>query len=289
VSEAGLKFAPSGYVNIAPRLKEVGKKTDHFWRAKSTREVAEAVAAELGMSVSELRIARKGGQLGDQGTCLHPRLIPHFERWCKSLVRITPSPSPGDVFGHWRVIGTVARDSRGKGRVTAACVCGTVKDLDANSLKSGGTDSCGCRPRVRPMRIQPERIVWRGMMQRCYLRTTRFYKNYGGRGITVCERWHTFECFLADMGARPSPAHEIDRIDNDRGYEPGNCRWVLAKVNCRNRRSNRYIKAFGETRTLAEWAEIRGLNASTIAYRMDRMGMTAEQAMATPKSKNQFR
>jgi hypothetical protein len=79
--------------------------------------------------------------------------------------------------------------------------------------------------------------TWKGMQRRCYLQSAAGFKNYGGRGIAVCDRWlHSFENFLADMGCKPSPKHSIDRINNDGNYEPGNCRWATAKEQRQNRR-----------------------------------------------------
>lgn len=84
----------------------------------------------------------------------------------------------------------------------------------------------------------PEHRVWRGMQERCYNARRQDWPDYGGRGITVCDRWRdSFETFLADMGPRPSPKHSVDRIDNAKGYEPGNCRWATATEQARNRRN----------------------------------------------------
>ena len=88
------------------------------------------------------------------------------------------------------------------------------------------------------LRHTPEYTAWAGMKDRCYRRNSKFYFNYGGRGIKVCDRWlHSFESFIADMGSKPSPEHTIDRIDNDSNYEPNNCRWVTRSVNMSNRRT----------------------------------------------------
>jgi hypothetical protein len=116
------------------------------------------------------------------------------------------------------------------------------------------------------------------MRERCGRPTHPAWENYGGRGITVSERWGSFENFFADMGERPSPKHELDRINNDGGYGPGNCRWATPKENNRNRRDNRFITLDGMTLTIAEWAERTGQRYDTIHHRM-RRGQTEEQAI----------
>ncbi len=130
------------------------------------------------------------------------------------------------------------------------CDCGADKVIRHSSLKSGYTRSCGCiaRERMTVMNTKhgecigersAEWSIWRGMHGRCYTRSSTSYPNYGGRGIRVCERWKIFENFLADMGRKPFPSAQIDRIDNEGNYEPSNCRWVTPSQNSRNRRAPR--------------------------------------------------
>jgi hypothetical protein len=120
---------------------------------------------------------------------------------------------------------------------------------------------------------------WCAMKARCCNPKTPHFHLYGGRGITVCDRWlNSFENFLADMGAKPSKAHSLDRIDNSRGYEPGNCRWATGTMQCRNRRDNRVIEFGGAKRTVAEWAERLGVKYFTLMMRIRRVG--AEKALS---------
>lgn len=119
------------------------------------------------------------------------------------------------------------------------------------------------------------------MKDRCFNPKHANYHRYGGRGITVCERWlHSFENFFEDMGEKPE-GHDLDRKRNNGNYEPGNCRWLLHKRNSRNRSDNRLLTYQGQTRTLAEWVEISGLSLSTLQGRVA-MGWTDEQILSTP-------
>lgn len=127
--------------------------------------------------------------------------------------------------------------------------------------------------------------VWSSMVKRCRNPNDRAFKDYGGRGIKVCDRWLTsFENFLADMG-EPTPGMQLDRIDNEGNYEPRNCRWVTSKQNCRNRRSNVFIEYQGQRKSIAEWAELAGLERKTLEYRL-RAGWPAERALNTPSTTN---
>jgi hypothetical protein len=127
--------------------------------------------------------------------------------------------------------------------------------------------------------------TWNGMRARCLTPTSARYADYGGRGITVCQRWMVYENFLADMGRKPTPDHSLDRIDNDKGYEPGNCRWATRKEQCRNRRSGRLLTLRGETLTVAEWAERSGVDERRVRDRLGD-GWDADEAVFTPKGQS---
>jgi len=123
------------------------------------------------------------------------------------------------------------------------------------------------------------------MKTRCYNPHRAKYERYGGRKIGVCERWlgnSGFINFLKDMGTRPSKAHSIDRIDNNKGYSPSNCRWATNIEQSRNRSTTHHITFQGETRTISEWAAATGLNYDTLKSRLNQLGWDVEKALTTP-------
>lgn len=131
------------------------------------------------------------------------------------------------------------------------CDCGAVVVAYSQNLRRGRSTSCGCAKsakiasaltrhgHARRGRVTSEHRIWRAMLDRCSNPNNNSFKYYGGRGITVCDRWTDFENFLADMGNRPSRGHSIDRIDVNGNYEPSNCRWATASEQRRNRRDTR--------------------------------------------------
>ncbi len=124
--------------------------------------------------------------------------------------------------------------------------------------------------------------IWSVMKQRCYNKKDRRFKDYGGRGIFVCERWrNSFDNFLKDMGTPPTAKHSIDRIDNNKEYSPENCRWATRMEQMANFRRNRYVSFNGKTLHVAEWTRKLGFGERTIAARLNR-GWTTEAALTTP-------
>ncbi|WP_055693344.1 hypothetical protein [Streptomyces prasinopilosus] len=122
---------------------------------------------------------------------------------------------------------------------------------------------------------------WRGMVARTTDPNHRRYADYGGRGITVCERWKSFEAFAEDMGSTFSPELTLERIDNDRGYEPGNCRWATVIEQARNKRSSHLVTFRGQTKTIIEWSELLGLNYDTVRGRLTKQGWSVERTLTT--------
>ncbi len=125
----------------------------------------------------------------------------------------------------------------------------------------------------------PEHDVWRNMIHRCHNKKDSAYKNYGGRGIFVCERWrNSFQSFLEDMGPRP-PGYSVERINNNGPYAPENCKWATRAEQSRNRRNNVWIVAGGKKQVITDWANQIGENVETISLRMREYGWTPAQAV----------
>jgi hypothetical protein len=153
---------------------------------------------------------------------------------------------------------------------------------------NGTTRSCGCLQRQTVSKLRkkpydttaPEYKTWCSMKRRCYNPDTYDFKNWGARGIRVCPEWiDDYGQFLKDMGPRPGPDYSIDRIDVNGNYEPKNCRWATKSQQANNKRTSRILSAFGRQMTLSEWAKEIGVSQGTISARLDRSGMTVEQAL----------
>lgn len=136
----------------------------------------------------------------------------------------------------------------------------------------------------------PEWASYYNMRARCLNKKHPSFARYGGRGITVCDRWlhgegglSGFQCFLADMGPKPAPGREwqVERIENGRGYEPDNCRWATATEQANNRRSSRFLTVFGEIWTLAVWSRLARLPLTTLHARLT-AGWEPERAVTEP-------
>jgi len=197
------------------------------------------------------------------------------------------------TFGRLTVLKRTENNSWGAPRWVCICSCGTTKTIDGSSLRNGCTKSCGCLKREGNNLKHGENRVkkrtqayrtWAAIHNRCTNTKYEKYSQWGGRGIKVCQRWSKFENFLKDMGDPPTRQHSIDRIDNNRGYSPSNCRWATPKEQGRNKRNNRLITFNGKTQCLSAWAEEYQIKSSIIADRL-KHGWDIEKALKTPPRK----
>lgn len=203
-------------------------------------------------------------------------------------------------FGKWTATGEPV------GRKTPCrCECGTARLVVTYDLTHDKSTNCGCVRKVAMPNAakiactthgrsnKTEQWIWSDMKRRCYNQVRRGYRNYGGRGITVCDRWLVGDgaktglgCFIEDMGPRPSNDYTLDRKDNDLSYSPNNCRWAAREDQDYNKRNTFKFTAFGEEFTLKS-AEARfGINTGALYQRLTTGGMAPEDAVTMPRKKN---
>ena len=198
---------------------------------------------------------------------------------CRRIVDIT-----GMTFGRLTVIER-AGVVKNKMMWRCRCTCGKEIVVAGVSLRSGNTTSCGCYNRdvITKHGLHKSRLykIWRGMRERCYNVNTKNFMRYGGRGISICEEWFEFEAFKNwALSHGYTSELTIDRIDNEKGYSPDNCRWATLKEQENNKSSNRMIEFNGEKHTMSEWSEITGICYSTLHGRLERYDI--EKALTAP-------
>ena len=170
------------------------------------------------------------------------------------------------------------------------CDCGNTTFVSASTLRSLHTKSCGClhtKHRHKMSKASKEYEAWHQMKKRCCNPRDKDYKNYGGRGITICSRWLDkdvgFVNFLEDMGEFPA-GMTLDRKNNDGSYSKDNCRLATRREQANNRRGNKLITFHNETKTLSDWEESLGFNKGILKGRLNR-GISETKAMSTPAVK----
>ena len=205
----------------------------------------------------------------------------------------------GQRFGRWTVI------ERSKSHTNEAywvckCDCGTIRSVRQLSLRQGVSRSCGCLHREEAGKQIGDRSrthgdfgtklygVWAAMKRRCYNPNTKFYHDYGGRGITVCDEWQEYIPFKEWALANGyEEGLTIDRIDVNGNYCPENCRWITQREQCYNTRKTRFVEYKGKKYTMKDISDITGLKIRTIQGRYER-GWTPEQIFSTELKKNQY-
>lgn len=189
----------------------------------------------------------------------------------------------GKTFGRWLIIdGPFAKNW--KSYYLCKCACGLEKLVGASDLTDGKSTKCRtCGSTKHGTSRLRLRHIWKHIRARCANRKQRDYKYYGGRGITVCQEWKIWENFKNWAITNGYCNNlEIDRIDNEKGYCPENCRWTTSKINQRNKRTNRLIMAFGETKCLSEWLEDNrcAVSPTTLRRHLDQ-GWLPEKAITS--------
>lgn len=194
----------------------------------------------------------------------------------------------GQTFGLLTVLRPDGRINGGGWKWLCLCQCGSEKSILSNNLRKGATRSCGCgigraankRHTTHGMSRTPLYTRWRSMLDRCTNKNHRHYGNYGGRGITVCDRWLKFESFRDDMANTFSPYLELDRIDVNGPYRPDNCRWVNKHIQSRNKRNNVILDFAGRKMTMTDWGVLLGIKPNTIVTRL-RRGWPVERSLTS--------
>ena len=210
-------------------------------------------------------------------------------------MRIGPNPNwmIGERFGRWVVVAFHGRH-RGTKYLHVVCDCGRQNVIQQKCLTRGESESCGCLAREIAAKQQTkhgharrdphgrrwassEYKTWDAMLRRCRDVERPEWQDYGGRGITVCERWQTFINFYADMGPKP-PGLSIERIDNNGNYEPNNCKWATSLEQMRNRRCSIYLEVGGIRLPLMEWSKRTGIRYGVLISRV-RHGWTPQRTI----------
>ena len=178
------------------------------------------------------------------------------------------------------------------------CECGTIVATRGSQLKRGDTRSCGCLHKELLSKAKTthgksktrEYLCWWNMKRRCLNKNDKHYKDYGGRGIKICDAWsgsHGFANFIADMGNQPFPGAEIDRRDNNGNYTPENCRWATKEQQDSNKRSTILVTHNSQTKPLFIWCKELNLKYGRTYERIFKLGWSPEEAFEIPRLNNQ--
>ena len=217
----------------------------------------------------------------------------------RPLIQKTPNARARDITGFrthmLQAVSRAGADGR-RNYWNVRCDCGKMLQMTVAQLEKSGNRSCGCArrrlignaARKHGMTQHPVYWVWRSMRDRCRLPTHQSWKNYGARGITVCPRWeNSFEAFWEDVQDGYQTGLDFDRIDNSKGYEPGNVRWTTRQMNTRHTRHNRVIDTPKGKMLLCEAADITGIGKTTLLYR-HQSGCPPERMFDKPNAANRY-
>lgn len=189
----------------------------------------------------------------------------------------------GQTFGKLTVVMLI-----GRSKWLCKCECGELVQHTESKLVNDGVSACKkcglSANTTHGMSRSPEYNSWRKMIGRCTDKDDKSFKDYGEKGIKVCERWMDFNNFIEDMGLQPEPNMTIERVESTGNYEPDNCTWATRKEQARNRSTSKILTLNGEAKTVAEWSEIYGHKRTLIADRLEQ-GWSVEDAITKP-SKN---
>lgn len=227
---------------------------------------------------------------GKDVSSINPRLITNVSEYAMTDIKLPTSPKfvnlAGKRYGRLLVIRYAGKIEPNSHLWECLCDCGNTK-ISRRSVLINNSVSCGCykkesnfgsKTHFKPTHGMAKTsiyMIWRGIIARCKNPKTTYYHRYGGRGITICDRWATsFENFYADMGERPSSKHSIDRIDNNGNYEPDNCKWSTPKEQQQNSSTSRNYTVDGITLSMAGWSRALGVPKSSFRLKAKVMGDT---------------
>lgn len=199
----------------------------------------------------------------------------------------------GATYNRLTIISEAERSNCNQRRVNVKCDCGKLKVVNLSSLMRGHTKSCGCLQREAIIKIafkhgnseHPLNGLWNDIKKRCYNPHSVAFHNYGGRGIKMCDKWRSsFDAFFKwAISNGWAEGLEIDRINNNGDYEPANCHFVTKHQNMMNRRVTIYLEYKGETKTMYEWAKIKGLTYKVLKDRITKLKWDVSKALENKK------
>jgi len=197
----------------------------------------------------------------------------------------------GKKFGRWTVISRSKNNTNaGQPKWDCVCECGTNREITGGTLRSGNSKSCSCLQKevvstlnsTHKLSQHPLHKTWNSMHYRCVNPKSNRYKNYGGRGISVCPQWSSLQQFIDDMGEKPTSLHTLDRKDNDKNYSPRNCHWATPKEQSRNKTSTALITIGSVTKCQVDWCKLYNRDPNTFRNRVNRFGWSPLKALETP-------